>query len=260
MTPPAGSIALCYAVDQAMLDVPKHPAATRYPRAVVTLALVPALQGGGTRAVYCWLTRHALPWLPHVPARPRVARLFTPHTAWTPRFLVAPTGLGVAAPSGMALLHPRRAGRSPAHVGQQGLRHQRGRGGGTRCMVLNPWGVSGAWDGATAHVDDTPSHPLMAQGDQPMMSLTDTGVQAKTGAPATLQGWPRGTWHTRRLVATGLARRTTGGQSTHVGHRVWASGRARVAWTMAVCTLLVRWGLAMDDEPMVRLSIAEGSL
>ena len=33
-------IALCYAVDQAMLDVPKHPDAQLYPSEVVTLALL----------------------------------------------------------------------------------------------------------------------------------------------------------------------------------------------------------------------------
>ncbi len=45
-----------------------------------------------------------------------------------------------------------------------------------------------------------------------------------------------------------------------VGHRVWASFRARVAWTMATFNLLARWGLEIDDKNMVRLSIAEVSL
>jgi hypothetical protein len=44
------------------------------------------------------------------------------------------------------------------------------------------------------------------------------------------------------------------------GHRVWAYFRARVAWTMAAFNLLARWGLEIDDEGMVRLSIAEFSL
>jgi hypothetical protein len=45
-----------------------------------------------------------------------------------------------------------------------------------------------------------------------------------------------------------------------VGHRVWAHSRARVAWIMAAFNLLARWGLEIDDEDVVRLSIAEFSL
>jgi len=35
---------------------------------------------------------------------------------------------------------------------------------------------------------------------------------------------------------------------------------ARITWMMAACNLLPRWGLEIDDETMVRLSIAEFSL
>jgi hypothetical protein len=44
-------IALFYAVDQEMLDVPKHPDAKLSPSEVVTLALLHAIKGGGTRAL-----------------------------------------------------------------------------------------------------------------------------------------------------------------------------------------------------------------
>ena len=54
-------IALFYAVDQEMLAVPKHPDAKLYPSEVVTLALLYAIKGGGTRAFYRWLTRDYLP-------------------------------------------------------------------------------------------------------------------------------------------------------------------------------------------------------
>ena len=54
--------------------------------------------------------------------------------------------------------------------------------------------------------------------------------------------------------------RTTVFHSKKVGHRVWAYCRARIAWTMAACNLLARWGLEIDDENMVGLSIAEFSL
>ena len=49
---------------------------------------------------------------------------------------------------------------------------------------------------------------------------------------------------------------TTVCQSKKGGPRVWAYCRARIAWTMAACNLLARWGLEIDDENMVRLSIA----
>ena len=96
MTTPDFIIALFYAVDQEMLDVPKHPDAKLYPSEVVTLALLYAIKGGGTRAFYRWLTRDYLPLFPQVPERTRLARLFTTHTAWTAQFLAAPTVLGVA--------------------------------------------------------------------------------------------------------------------------------------------------------------------
>jgi hypothetical protein len=45
-----------------------------------------------------------------------------------------------------------------------------------------------------------------------------------------------------------------------VKHLLWAYFRARIAWTMAAFNLLAQWGLEIDDENMVRLSIAEFSL
>jgi hypothetical protein len=89
-------IALFCAVDQEMLDVPKHPDAKLSPSAVVTLVLLCAIKGGGTRAFSRWLTRDSLRLFPQVPERTRLARLFKTPTAWTARFLAAPTVLGVA--------------------------------------------------------------------------------------------------------------------------------------------------------------------
>ena len=80
MTTPDFIIALFYAVDQEMLEAPKHPEAKLYPSEVVTLALLHAIKGGGTRAFYRWLTRDYLPLFPQVPERTRLARLFKTHT------------------------------------------------------------------------------------------------------------------------------------------------------------------------------------
>jgi hypothetical protein len=131
-----------------MLDVPKYPDAKLYPSEVVTLALLYAIQGGGTRAFYGWLTRDS----------------------------------------------------------------------------------------------------------------TDTSCHAKDGDPANMKVYPWGTWNTRMLVKTVLSMLTTVFQIKKMGHRVWASCRARVAWTMAVFNLLAHWGLDIDDKNMVRLSIAEFGL
>lgn len=253
-------IALFCAVDQEMLDVPKRPDAKLYPGEVVTLALLSAIKGGGTRAFYRWLTRDYLPLFPHVPERTRLARLLKTHTAWTSRFLAAPTVLGVADSYGIELIHPMREGRSPAQMGKKGKRNHRWIVGGTFCFILNQWGLICAWDCATANVHDTHFHPLMAQFDGQMMVLADTGFHAKTGDPANMKVCPRGTWNTRMLVETVLSMLTTVFHSKKVGHRVWAYCRARIASTMAAFNILARWGMEVDEHDMVRLAIAEFSL
>jgi hypothetical protein len=260
MTTPDFIIALFYAVDQEMLDVPKHPDATLYPSAVVTLALLHAMKGGGTRAFSRWLTRDYLPLFPRVPERTRLARLFQTPTAWTARFLATPTVLGVADTYGIELMHPMREGRSPAQMGKKDYSKHRGMVGGKLCVILNQWGLICAWDCAPANVHDTHFQPLIAQCDGQMIVLTDTGFQAKTGDPSNMQVCPRGPWNTRMLVATVLSMLTTVFQSKKMGHRVWAYFRARVAWTMAVFHLLARWGMEIDEHDMIRLSIAEFGL
>jgi hypothetical protein len=62
------------------------------------------------------------------------------------------------------------------------------------------------------------------------------------------------------LVDTVWSMLTTVFHSKKGGHRVWVYCRARVAWTMAACNLLARWGMEIDEHEMVRLSIAELSL
>jgi hypothetical protein len=130
-------IALFYAVDQERLDVPQHPDAKLSPSAVVTLALLLAVKGGGMRAFSRWLTRDSVPLFPQVPERTRLARLFKTHTAWTARFLAAPTVLGVADTYGIELIHPMREGRSPAQLGKKGQSNHRWIVGGKLCFILN---------------------------------------------------------------------------------------------------------------------------
>ena len=111
--------------------------------------------------------------------------------------------------------------------------------GGKLCFILNQWGLICAWDCATANVHDTHFHPLIAQFAHTMIVLTDTGFHAKTGDPANMKVCTRGTWNTRMLVETVVSMLTTVFHSKKIGHRVWASFRARIAWTMTACNLLV---------------------
>jgi hypothetical protein len=60
-------------VDDQMAAVPKRPDAKLYPSEVVTLALLFAIKGVGTRAFYRWLIRDYQAWFPHVPERTRGA-------------------------------------------------------------------------------------------------------------------------------------------------------------------------------------------
>jgi len=253
-------ITLFCAVDQEMLSIPKRPDATLYPSAVVTLALLYALKGGGTRAFYRWLTRDYQALFPQVPERTRLCRLFQTHTAWTAHFLAAPTVLGVADTYGIEFIHPMREGRSPAQMGKQGKSNHRWIVGGKLCFVVHQWGLICAWDCATAHVHDTHFQPLIAQFDTIMIVLTDTGFHAKTGDPANMKVCPRGTWNTRMVVETVLSMLTTVCHCKQMHHRVWAYFRAHVAWIMAVFNLLAQWTLEVDDNDMMHFSIAEFSL
>jgi hypothetical protein len=107
-----------------MLEVPKHPEAKLYPSEVVTLALLFAIKGGGMRVFYLWLTRDYLVLFPQVPERTRLARLFTTYTAWTARFMAAPTcwasptatGLSCFTPCGKVVVPPRSARRARAII------------------------------------------------------------------------------------------------------------------------------------------------
>ena len=253
-------ITLFCAVDQEMLGIPKRPSAKLYPSEVVTLALLYALKGEGTRAFYRWLTRDYQALFPQVPERTRLFRLFQTHTAWTAHFLAAPTVLGVADTYGIEFIHPMREGRSPAQIGKKGKSNHRWIVGGKLCFVVNQWGLICAWDCATANVHDTHFQPLIAQFDNLMIVLTDTGFHAKTGDPANMKVCPRGTWNTRMVVETVLSMLTTVCHCKQMHHSVWAYFRAHVAWIMAVFNLLAQWTLEVDDNDMIHFSIAAFSL
>ncbi|MDP9310966.1 MAG: hypothetical protein M3R24_08760 [Chloroflexota bacterium] len=99
-------MALFIRVDTVMSDIPKDPQAQLYPSEIVTLALLFALKGVGTRAFDRWLRNNYRSWFPRLPERTRLFRLFAVHADWAEVFLEQPTTLGVIDSYGIELRHP----------------------------------------------------------------------------------------------------------------------------------------------------------
>ena len=231
------------------------------PSAVVTLGLLHALKGVGNRPFSRWLTRDSRALCPHLPERTRLCRLCKTHHDWPQAFLAAPTVLGVIDTSGIEVIHPLRAGRSPQQSGRKGLSNHRWIVGGKLCLLLNQWGLIVGWACATAHAADHTVPWLMQQGDGRMIVLSDTGFHAAEGDPSTLTLCPRGAWEDRMLVETGLSMLTLVCHGKKVMHRGWAYFQARLAFTMAAFNVLVQWhGFQPHASGFVPLSIAEFSL
>lgn len=88
-------IELFYNIDNEMTDVNKHPQSSLYPSEIVTLAVLSAIKGVGSRAFYRWLRRDWLFLFPKLPHRTRLLRLFKVHRHWSRMFMADPSILGV---------------------------------------------------------------------------------------------------------------------------------------------------------------------
>lgn len=252
---------LFYRIDEAMKDIPKHPQARLWPSEIVTLGMLFALKGVGTRAFYRWVRRDWRGLFPALPDRTRLFRLFATHRAWTDEFLVAPSVLGVVDSYGIELLHPIREGRSAQQIGRKGKSNRRWIVGGKLCVLLNHLGLVVAWDCAGANAPDSAFHPLIETFEKEMIVLSDLGFHAKEGDPPNLKLCARGSWNTRMLVETVLSMMTGVCQLKKVAHRTWATFQARLAFTLATFNLLVQWqGLQPDPQGFIHLSLAEFSL
>jgi len=252
---------LFYRVDEAMKAIPKHPLASLWPSEVVTLGVLFALKGGGTRAFYRWVSRDWRGLFPALPERTRLLRLFATHRQWTEIFLAVPSVLGVIDSYGIELLHPMREGRSAQQIGRKGKSNHRWIVGGKLCLLLNQLGLVVAWDYAGANAPDTAFHPLIETFDGEMIVLSDTAFHAKEGDPPNLKLCDRGLWNTRMLVETVLSMLTGVCHLKKVLHRTWAAFQARLAFTLATFNLLVQWhGLHPDPHGFIHLSLAEFSL
>jgi hypothetical protein len=105
-------------VDDQMVKVPKYPQAQLWPSEAVTIGLLYAIKGVGTRAFYRWLTNNYQPRFPKRSHRTSLFRQLRSKQAWTNSFLAAPSLRGVIDSYGIELVHPAREGRSAGQLGQ----------------------------------------------------------------------------------------------------------------------------------------------
>lgn len=248
-------------VDDRLQGAPKHPQAELWPSEVVTLAMLHALKGVGTRAFYRWLVRDYRALFPHLPERTRLFRLFKTPWRWSCAFMAEVTLLGVADTYGIELLHPIRQGRSRPQLGRKSVSNHRWIVGVKLGVLLNRWGLVVGWVWAPANLHDVHFQPLVKAVEGRMLVLADRGFHAAAGDPANLKLCRRGEWNDRMIIETVLSMLTTLSHLKKVSHRVAAYVQARLAFTMAVFNLLAQWdGLPADEDGFVPLSIAEFSL
>ena len=106
-----------------------------------------------------------------------------------------------------------------------------------------------------------PFQGLIRQVEERMIVLSNTAFHAAEGDPSNLKLCRRGEWQDRLLVETVLSMLTVVCHCKKVMHRVWAYFQARLAFTMAVFNVLVRWhGFQPYASGFMPLSIAEFSL
>jgi len=248
-------------IDDKMQGIPQHSQANLHPSEIVTLAILYAMKGIGTRAFYRWSMRDLLHLFPGLPHRTRLFRLFKTHQDWANRFLAEPTLLGVIDAYGIELIHPIREGRTPFQIGKKGISNHRWIVGGKLCLLLNQWGLVVGWDLDTANVHDTVFHSLIERFKDEMIILGDSGFHAKNGDPPNLKICPRGEWNNRMVVETVLSMLTTICHFKKLSHRAWEYFESVLGFTMAAFNIFVQWnGLEPDKDGFVELSIAEFSL
>lgn len=244
-----------------MIGTPNHNQASLHPSEIVTIGLLYAIKGVGTRAFYRWLSGNYLSMFPNLTHRTRLFRRLRTHQAWTNHFLASPSVLGVIDSYGIELVHPVREGRSSRQIGRKGKSNYRWIVGGKLCLVLNHLGMVVAWDCDTANVHDTRFQSLVRQFEDEMIVLADAGFHARQGDPSNLKLCKRGEWNERMRVETVLSMLTLVCHFKKSMHRVWEYFSMKLAFSMAAFNILVQWnGFKPDDNGFVHLSIAEFSL
>ena len=248
-------------VDDEMNGVPNHSQASLAPSELVTVGLLYAIKGVGTRPFYRWLFNNYIDMFPNLPHRTRLFRRLRTHQQWVELFLAPPTVLGVIDTYGIELIHPVREGRSPKQIGKKGKSNSRWIVGGKLCLVLNKLGLVAGWDSSTANVHDSTFKHMIERFEDQMVLLADMGFHSADGDPPNLKLCRRGEWNERMMVETVLSMLTLVCHFKKMMHRVWDYFQARFAYTMAAFNILAQWdGLKPDEDGFVHLSIAVFSL
>ena len=248
-------------IDDQMKDVPNHSQATLHPSELVTIGILYAYKGEGSRAFYRWLSYNYRDMFPGLPSRTRLFRRLNARQDWTERFLCSPRALGVVDTYGIELIHPVREGRSAKQIGKKGRSNHRWIVGGKLCVLLNHLGPVVAWDCDTENVHDNNFRYMIERFKDCMVILGDTGFHSAGGDPDNFKLCLRGEWNERMKVETALSMLTVVCHVKKVGHRVWDYFRSRLAYLMAAFNALAQWnGLEPDEQGVVRLSIAQFTL
>jgi hypothetical protein len=99
-------------VDDEMKEVKKHSQAQMYPSEIITLGIIFALKGKGSRAFYSWISRNFRDLFPKLLERTRFFRALKQQRKYLKRFMAKPSLIGLIDSFGIELIHPRREGRS----------------------------------------------------------------------------------------------------------------------------------------------------
>ena len=248
-------------VDDAMKEVPNHSQAALYPSELVTIGLLYAIKGVGSKAFYRWLSANYTDMFPRLPERTRLFRRLRTHRDWTERFLASPSLLGVVDTYGIELIHPVREGRRVGQIGKKGKSNHRWIVGGKLCLVLNHLGLVVDWDCDTANVHDSRFNHLIERFTDRMVVLSDMGFHSAKGDPSNIKLCRRGEWNERMKVETVLSMLTVVCHIKKMRHRAWDYFKTRLAYLMIAFNVLVQWnGLEPDEHGRVPLSIAQFTL
>jgi hypothetical protein len=250
----------CY-VDGVMMDIQKHPQAKLYPSELVTIGILRALKGGGSRAFHRWLKRDYDALFGGLPERTRLERALKAYEAWCDRFLAEPGLLLVMDSYPIELLFPIREGRSDQQVGTKGRDKGRWTIGLRLCWQLDTSGRVVDWAWAPLNVPDKTFNGLAACLSEQSLVFTDLGFRDANGVPDNLVLCPKGTYNDRMMVETAFSLLTVVCHLNKIGQRVEAYIEARLAYVAAMFnTLLALFHQLHPKESPFKMSIAQFSL
>jgi hypothetical protein len=233
-----------------------------HPSEVVTLGMLFALKGVGTRAFYRWLSNNYRYLFPRLPERTRLFRRLNKMWELAIDFLKDPTVLGVVDTYGIELIHPYREGRSDKQIGRKGLSNHRWIVGAKMGIVVNQWGHVVAWSLMPANVHDTAFLPLVAAFEDEMIVLADSGFHGvQHPPPCNLKICKKGTWNDRMVIETIFSMKTLVMHAKRMSQRTWDGLIARLSYMIGAFNVLVTWnGVARDEDGFATIRLSDFSL